>query len=1309
MMSGKTRRNFANPLHYDFVITRMGTFGNSQEPIPTRLTLLRHDPQDPSQDELFLDRMPMPREAWHYDVADRVINWRGAYGSGHLHVTHDGLGALGNIGAGLNPCSVAAGARGVFDCDVALNTGAGYVSSGDRLVGFKWDTTSQAWKSADWIERRLQLTFVNTPGGSMEPGTLSIEFQDNQTEAVPWGASSLDSTLDLDLETDGQQMKWKLTFKTDLDPDPDEGSPSSGPASVYPNWMEAIADMAFQNISGVLQIDAPGSKGTLVGMQGVKAAPEAAGYFRTSPGKAPFGIFDAKLVIGGQPVATSRLSGTVVSWDDLEAEHQQRTGLPASGTFRVTRDGLLTDGDQSVAAQRLKTPDALAAIEQHSDLHSDVHARGMALRQALADKKLNASGLNSMNPFVQTEKQVIVDVVQEGVTQDLYEIVNSAIPKEMWDLLFAGKPQPTLTGALAEVASSPVDGVKDPLSWYETLATAVLTQGMARGSDPSCKNMNGPRAAAWLKSHVATSPVYHRHGQKLFHHRWQSHFDLTSEYLADQRDNKDSYAGDIDERVNYNVNDINANVIPDASNPMLKEDLIKQVKAVGDYAKQNGLYWAFVFFTWNTTPTLLGAITQKMQDKDGTLLTRLFQTNASVLTALDPSGFFTKQYMSTLNTFMATNVMMSMFGFHGDAMSFDLIKEYLEKFVQENLSNEDEQIRAAAAQIQEILAERNSDQMIEDCINALRNFAGATHDFIALPFVAKHFVGWFKKNYPKFTKGAELFGSLLIGGISALAIFGLILEFKGFDKLTRAQKTQLIANALQLGLQIVAAVVKRGVRAFMIFNHAGINTVQRAAAVSKLFVSGETDVLDKGLMNMGKSMARWLADNEKTVGVIGEVELFGFTQVIEDEVTLMETVFGRNLDAFMATRVGPVFILLGIGLSLYFIIENHEQGLALAGEILNIASGSLMIFAQAGAWAIEAAVGAEIITAEAAAQLSTFISAAGPLGILAALVGVGIMLYEMFKTPPDPVTEFVDQYVKPTDFYLHSEAGAIDYATAYNNPDQNKLLMVGFSLSSQGNSLTVGPGGSLGLGPATAMPNCVWQVLTDGLGLSRIGTIMRPDDNKPPVGVLLSLMSDYTVSFQPPMPPPRPQSSARAASSAPAGCAPWVLTQTWLSDVQGDAKLTSTGGFLASLDLTLQPVLPDAQGNYARSQAAGWLLLSDGSAFYDTVRSTRFTLDMSGMAPNFMRMPDLKFIADTTPMTGLVFAPAFGVSPSTPLSFAVTGTLPTFLDFHAETGNFETNGKKADPAPPASYSITAKNTISGREHSATAAFKIIVA
>ncbi|MBZ9751539.1 Ig domain-containing protein [Deinococcus sp. HMF7604] len=1273
-----------------FTLSRMNTFDNGAGPLPGQVTLLRPDVHDPSQDQLFLDQLLLPRDAWRYDSHDRRLSWRGAFGGGQLTLTtsRGGTGVIGPVDA---PINVDASSTANFLCDMALNTGATYETSGGTVVGFNWDPTSPAWVNAGWVKGRLNLSYTVTTGGPFQPPTITFTFTDNQTEDVPWspGLGTFASTLQLG-NRHGLTV-WDLTFKSNVPPQDDQGEPFTGPDSVYPYWMQVVEDAAASALDGVMMIDNLAPQGTLVGMRGVRQNARITGYYQAAEGQAPFGIFNGQLMVDGQPVPGTAVRGDTLFWNALPADLQGRLGLAAQGQATFEADGSLADAGQGQMLRRLSGNHALATLKAHEDLHPALTARHAEATDALYSSTLDIYGLLAMNPFVQNSQGQWGDAVQAAVTNDLSNIMNSFIPADMWKLLFPQQPQPSLTGELAVVANSPVEGVADPKAWYQSLATAVMTSGMSGGSDVNCNNMNGPRADQWLKSQVGTSKVYYTHSQLLFTYEWQQRFPLTAQYLTDQQTNAGTYSPQIDAQIAQSVNDINTNVVADATDPDLKTKLITEVTAVGAYAKTNSLYWAFAFYSYNTTPAVLANIALQMGintgSSDGTTLSRLFQQNVAVLTALDPSGYFAQQYTTTINTFMATNILPSMFGFTGDAQSFDLIKQYLQYFVTQNLNNEDQQIAQAAAQISAILQDEDADKMLHDSLEALRDFSGAIQDALALPFIANRFVKWFTAKFPRFSSVSNLFGSLLIGGITGLAVFNLVTTFKQWDKLTDAQKAQVVIEASQIGLQIVAAVVKRGVRIYAIYSVEGMTRAQRAAAVSKIITVGEDSALDQGLVRIGNSAARWLADTEGTIGKLAVVDqgvvtavLVNSAETAAEQAGWVGKVFGRNLDEFIATRVGPLFILAGIGFSIYQISQG-EKGIQLASDIINIVSGSLMLFGTLGGWAVSGG----LIAADG--FMAGLISVAGPLAVLLALAGVGLMIYELTQTPPDPVEEFVKKYVQPAGFYVAGKASSVDYVTQYINPDQKNLLMIGCTLGAGTSVLSVSPQGTIGVGAATALPDCVWQVTTDAQGLSQIITLIQPDPKSAPVAGFLSLLDDQTVAFRPQM--------AKAANPPQGLLAdePKVTSQTWLSRPSGTATLTSDGKNLASLNLTWQAVLPDAKGNYAPAQAAGFLVQTASGVTYQAGSGSTFTLRMSGMAPNYMKMVDVNFILNSTPSVQQSFGPAYGVYPSTPATFALSPQAPSFLTFGTTTGALVPTGQPATPASSGTYTVTAQNAL----------------
>ncbi|WP_410636302.1 hypothetical protein [Amycolatopsis sp. cmx-4-83] len=1275
--------------HHDYVVTRMDTFGNSPRPIPARVTMV----EAAGEEQLFLDHLPVPRDAWSYDEHDRVLTWQGAFGGGHLRLSHDGTGAHGAVGPEDDLCSVTAGARAQFSCDVALDCGATYETSGGAVVGLLWDPGSTAWNSARWVANRLLLTYTVTPGGPLQPPTFSFEFKDVETGALAWDPDAFAAGIQLG-ERDGR-LVWRLSFKSSVAPMRDKGPrEATGPDTVYPWWLEAVEDSAALGITGVLEIDGVAPKGTLAGFRGVRAAPALTGYYQAEAGAVPFGVFDGRLVIAGEPVSGAAVLGDELVWRDLDPEHQRRTGLPAEGRLQA-------DGESLGAAVRLSTEDALAAISLHRDVHPQLHR--MAVEQSAAAKN-DIYGLLAMTPFGKDETGAWGDVVQAGVNDSLSTIMNSCIPGDLWTRLFPGVPQPALTGDLAEVAGSAVTGVAEPAKWYESLATAVLTYGLANGSEDHCRYLNGPRATTWLKTQVATSPVYHAHGQRLFGVEWQKRWPMTAGYLADQITNAKTYEATIDAAVKADITDIKANVVADpAATGDVHAELIADVRNAGQYAKTNNLYWAFAFYTYNVAPGILANISLQMSVNtgagDGTSLSRLFQQNVAVLTALDPSGFFAQRYVSTINTFLATNILPSMFGFLGEATSFDLVKEYLQAFVDGNVHNEDAQIAEAARSIGAVLQEENADRLLHDSIDALLAISGTVQDTLALPYIAGEWLTWFSGKFPRLASVGQLFGSALIGGITGLAVFNLFSAFKSWDELSKTQRATLVINTVQLGLQIVSAVVKRGVRIYAIFNVNGMTKLQRYAAVQNIIMKGETAQLDRGLLKIGNSTARWIGDLEGTVGKLatgGDANLTAVivteTTATAEEASLVSKVFGANLDEFVATRIGPLFILAGIAVSIVHLAEG-ESGLALASDVLNIVSGSLMLFAMVGEWLIAAGTVAE------AGVLATMFAFAGPLAILAALAGVGLMLYELFKQVPDEIENFVNDHAAPAGFRVRDKKGSLDYAVPYRNPDRGSLLMVGSTLTVDGDVVQANPDGTIRYGAGTSLPDCVWQVTTDAFGLSTIFTVLRPDPAKPPVVRYLSLMDDRSVSFQPKM--PRPDELQDLSPVV-------VVSQTWVGQPWGSPRLTGDEKFLGSLDIKLVPTTVDGDGRYQPAMGKTFLWLArreSGLVVTDQLTPSHdviptpgsvFTLTMAGMAPNFMTMPDLTFPPGSTPSEQQTFGPGFAVLPSTPMKFRHGGDpLPEFLRFDDKTGAIKPNGKPAAAESRTRSSITASNPCGG--------------
>ncbi|WP_438000325.1 hypothetical protein WMF26_11345 [Sorangium sp. So ce185] len=1272
-------------------LRRMETPNNPEGQIPSFVTLIRSNPLDRGYDQLFIDQVPLPREAWSFDAHDRILRWTDHDGGGELHLAQRTRGAVGVLSTKAGPVSVTGGAQAQFRCAVAEKCGATYITDGDKVVGFHWDPSSAAWKNAAWVQDRLLLTYTVTQESPILPPSFTFEFADDETGDLPWDpvVGSFLASLKLGVDPQGR-MIWNLVFKSEIDPPQDSG-PSTGPKSVYPYWLQAIEDASASTIDGAMEINNIAPKGQLIGVQGARVLPSVSGYYQTAGDKAPFGVFHGKLHVDGQAVARCRADADTLYWQGLSPEHQERLGLPERGSLRFASHGGSAESPEGLGAQRLDAAQTLRALGEHRDLHPRVLRAAQSHAGAMADLNLTIQGLLAMTPFGQNDKGAWEDVVQKAVRDDLGTIMNSFVPDSIWQLLFPSTPKPTLNAELTRVAHTPVKGVDDPVSWYQSLGTAVMTQGMSGGSNENCKNMNGPRAGAWLQQEVANAPVYQAHSQLLFTYRWAQRNPLINDYLADQIDNAGAYEPTIDAQVKLSVQDIERNVVAnDASPADMKQKLEDQVGEAGLYAKTNKLYWAFAYYTWNTAPAILANIAIQLGvntgSTDGTTLTRLFQQNITVLTALDPSGYFARKYNEAINTFMCTNILPSMYGFTGDADDFNLFKEYLQEFVKQNINSENKDIAAAAVQIQAILDEEDADEILKNSLAALRTIAESIDEALALPYVANRFVKWFETNYPRLSKYSSVFGTMVLTGLNMLAVFNMIREYKQWDKLDAGQKAELILETCQFGLQMISAVVTRGVRVYAIYSAEGLTTYQRFASIFKVIGSGEaeTAVMNDAMMQVSNNMARWIGDTagsyaeREAMARLARVGLFGEDEAAQ--VSWTTKIFGRNLDEFIATRVGPVLILAGMGLSIYF-IATGESGLALGADICNLVSGALSLFAVVGGW---------FIVEGATGVFATMVAVAGPLAIIAALVGVALMIWEMFQTPPDPVKQFVDDYVRPAGFYVATQCGAIDYATSYARSGTH-LLMMGFQLTVGAQALLANGDGTIALGTPNYMPSCVWASAADGFGLTQICAQVQPAQGKAPVSLLLSLMSDNSVSFQPKVTKANPPRSSGG---------PTVTTQMWLCNTAGGVTTTQTDNgatALASMQIYLQPVLPDANGDYSPSQASGQLVLQGNTLAWSRDRATDFLLSMAGLQPNYMSMVNPRFLVNTTPSTSQSFGPNFGTYPSSPLKYTLSGSLPDFLDFDDATGKLSPNGRAASAALERPMTITATNDL-GNDH-----------
>lgn len=1241
--------------------------------VPETITLLRPVPENPAADQLFLDRRPVPRDMWSLDPHDAVLSWRGDYGGGRLHLAPDLRVGNGLIGALAEEVAVNVVYRKAFTCKVAADTGAKAIVSGGAVTGLSWNPEDQQWKNAKWGNDVLKFKYEYEPGEPpADPAVLKVEFDDTRCSGNTWnpGTPGSEYQVRLSASQDGPTIGWKFDFVLTGGASPIQGCDTKNP--LYPYRFHCRQPWSADSLTGAILVGSGDLKGKVLGVKGEYASPEVTGYYNLTSDHtehAPVvGVFDGQLYVDDQPVTETAVIGYDLVWQDLPAHIQKATGLAAEGALSFGGDGASATGSvDGIQAVRLTGSELSAMLAQQPQNYA-VLQTAVAATAPPVPKSLNIETLLAMSPFDQDSKNNWYDAVQKGVRDDLHTMMSSFIPNDVWQLLFPDTNRPTIDGYRAQVASTKVNG-QDPAPWYASLSTAVLAQGMAGGSDPNCAKLNGKRAETWLRDQVSVNDVYRKHGDLLYQYQWKKipRNSSTPQFLADQARNTADQKATIDKYVEKWITEMKNTVSGDAGMLTKLETLIKEIGSVG----KQGKYWAFLYYYRATHANTWANLKAAIDSPDKTALTRLVEQNISVLHALDSSGYFARKYIEALHVALSTTIFLQLIDFKGVLVDFDLIKLYLQKFVEKNINSTDAKIKEQAQKLKQMLDEEAQNHFIETSVKEIRRIAGVINAANSFGRVATEFVAWFEKNCPAKFKGfGKVFGGMLLSGLAGFAMNNLLGPYKDWNKLNADQKAELITNTVQLGLQVVSAIAKRGVQLYAVFNAGGMTNWQRVGAMAWTTLGGKPEALARGMSKISNAMARYIAGGSASIRA---------GAAAAEEASLLARVMGPSLTKFIATRIGPLFVLAGIAFSIYNLTKGGST-LEIIAEVLGLISGVLTLLAMFGGWAL-ASIGIS------AAFISVFIPIVGALAVVAALAGMAIGLFLMFKKPPNPVEKFVNDYAGPAGLTMRARCSAIDYAVPYVDKSQQNLVMLGARFGSDGKVMTAKPDGTITLGTADNHAATVWNTETGGLGMTQICTLV--DKGNGMVSQYLSVLDDGTVAFR-----------DLATKEMPVEK---VKSQYWVTGVTGDATVTNENN-LKTLPLVLQPVYPDSKGEFLPANKKKYLAVDGNGVKLVDSGGTTWTLTMAGRAPAAMTMDKIELFKGTEPATS--YSPVFGQMGSNPMTFSIkSGTLPSFLTLDSGTGEIKVTGKLETVLSKTSYTLVAKNSLGSTEATFTVEVK----
>jgi hypothetical protein len=298
------------------------------------------------------------------------------------------------------------------------------------------------------------------------------------------------------------------------------------------------------------------------------------------------------------------------------------------------------------------------------------------------------------------------------------------------------------------------------------------------------------------------------------------------------------------------------------------------------------------------------------------------------------------------------------------------------------------------------------------------------------------------------------------------------------------------------------------------------------------------------------------------------------------------------------------------------------------------------------------------------------------LGILAALVGVAILLYMIFKPQQNPVQQFGSDYATPAGFFM-PHGSEIDYFNGYTQGSAEPARL-GCSFVVDANAGTVlsvaSDGTTVEVAAQSFGSNSVFVISTNGTGQSRVITLAQNSSGGLETKVL-TWATDNTVSFQPSLKPTDPNYD----------------TQLWSIGMQAPPQMD--GSFPAAA-----PFLVTAWGTTSALVWNGTKLMVGSGA--------NITIEQAPMTPAGLSMNNIKLY---TFSRGQSFRPRLTQDGSLPQTWSVEPALPSFLTLDTAGGRISQTAttQNLTPVPAAKYQISVTNGV-GTASAPTASFTIEV-
>ena len=1242
----------------------------NQQGLPEQLTLI-FDGRDRSKPtQLHYGRLPVHPRFWSYDANRGILSYNfksdGVDHVGSLTFVHAASSAIGTLSVDNQHVGVKAVLAPVsYSCHVALDTGASVTGVAPAL-SLHWDASDPKWSSATWIKDALTFTWQVT--GQVVVGqptySIAVSFTDQQTER-PWTPAIGDISALLDANYD-----FTMTLAGGDNPPTDDRSklpsPASGIASVFPYVLGFTVSNDGSEITGALLTRQASQTGTVLGLRGTVVNPSAAGLYSTSAANSAAGaiaVYGGRLHINDTPVETASLVGNRLTWSGLTAAQQQRSGLPASGAVMFSADGAQFRAAQGGITGRRLRPEQVA--RQYSGTPIVDHPAIANASALSATPTLRPQALGSMTQFAFVNN-AWVDVVQQATMNDFNQILLYHMPSDMRQTYYNVSP-PILPTWLQAIAAQAPQGM-EPAAAYQSLATAYLTNILSHFNEDGASQLNATRAVTWLKSQTATDPVFQQQTTAIYAQEFVNKAENAAlpQYLQDQANPPPTYVGYIQQDAQQWLQELQQTI----QDPTSLATMQQLATNLAELAINANLYWAYTFFRYLTMPSQL-LIAQMISlgstsDLDGSAFMRQYQSNVAILSQLDPSGQFAQEYVDVIKLFQIGNVLPTLFDISGtdtDDFVFD-IQLVLNQIAQSYQGSSDPVVAAAVAQAETL----SQDHQLRDYVELAQSIAASNAGLAAWDQLAPRIESILAG------KIGAVATRLFMTALAGVGVLGIVMGSMQWKSLNDTQKAMLGTGGAALAIELVCAIVKRGVAVGAVLGERSIRQI--------LKLLGTGGIVDEAYTKLNNSFGKWIVGDdsdpgawkrgvvvENSASTAGDVGL----EADRPSPSVVEKIFGRNLDEFLAQRVAAFVAVVFLVVSIVDAVNAGDPLERMADGWMAAAAGLDLIAAVAG-WALGAA---EIGTIGGFA-VASICSAIGFLGILAALVGVALLLYMIFRPQKNPVQQFGSDYATPAGFFM-PYGSEIDYFNGYTQggtePARLGCSFVVNASTRPETVLSVASDGTT-VEAASQSYGCssVFVISTNGTGQSRVIALVQNSSGSLQTKAL-TWAADNTVSFQPSLKPTDTNYD----------------TQLWSIGMQAPPQMD--GSFPAGA-----PFLVTAWG---ATSALVWngnsLVLGSGP---------NWTISQEPMAPAGLSMNNIKLY---TFSRGQSFRPRLTQDGSLPQTWSAEPDLPSFLTLDAASGRITQTAttKNLTPISAAKYQISVTNGV-GTAPAPTASFTIEV-